>query len=234
VREGDNTFAVAVPPLPAGTYELFCDLTLMSGYSSTATNFVQLPPVPARTTADTSVCLMPDSDDSWATNAAVAVRENSGGETICHLPDGTQVVWPAHPALRARMDAGLRFTVRDRAGQPVELEPYMGMLSHAAVLRADGRVFAHLHPAGNYSMAAQMLFDARKAAETGVTNPADPMPGMMMGGSMMMMGHPMGGSSDISIPYEFPSPGDYRVWVQFKIKGQVMTAIFDATVGQGG
>jgi len=91
-----------------------------------------------------------------------------------------------------------------------------------------------LHPAGNYSMAAQMLFDARKAAETGVTNPADPMPGMMMGGSMMMMGHPMGGSSDISIPYEFPSPGDYRVWVQFKIKGQVMTAIFDATVGQGG
>ena len=43
----------------------------------------------------------------------------------------------------------------------------MGMTSHAAVLRSDGRVFAHLHPAGNFSMAAQMIFNAKLAKETG-------------------------------------------------------------------
>jgi hypothetical protein len=39
-----------------------------------------------------------------------------------------------------------------------------------------------------------------------------------------------GGSSFISLPYEFPTPGDYRVWVQIKTDGQVKTAVFDTTV----
>ena len=41
---------------------------------------------------------------------------------------------------------------------------------------------------------------------------------------------PDSGSSGISLPYEFPTAGDYRVWVQVKIGGEIMTAIFDATV----
>ena len=46
------------------------------------------------------------------------------------------------------------------------------------------------------------------------------------------MPHPLAGdeSSTISLPYEFPTPGDYRVWVQIKTDGQIMTAIFDTTV----
>jgi hypothetical protein len=141
--------------------------------------------------------------------------------------------------LHAKQDAGLQFEVRDQAGQPADLEPYMGMMSHAAVLRSDGRVFAHLHPSGNYSMAAQMFFDAKMAKETGVASGDGGMPAGMDHSMMMdnsMMGHAMshapanGGSSIISLPYEFPTPGDYRVWVQIKTNGQIMTAIFDTTV----
>jgi hypothetical protein len=240
VHEDKTTFQVPLPPLPEGDYELFCDLTLGSGFSSTATNSVHLPSVPAVTAAPGAAAyLEPDPDDSWSTDSAVAVRENPSGDTICRLPDGTQIIWKNHAPMRANQDAGLQFEVRDQAGQPVSLQPYMGMMSHAAVMRSDGRVFAHLHPTGNFSMAAQMFFDAKLARETGAAGSHDAMPAGMDHSMMMtdhsMMGHNMApssgnGSSAISIPYEFPSPGDYRVWVQIKIAGQVLTGIFDTTV----
>jgi hypothetical protein len=230
VRQGNNTFEVALPPLPAGDYEMFCDLTLDSGLSSTATNTVHLPPMAARPAkASATNSLEPDPDDSWAIDSAVAVRENSGGEAFCRLPGGTQIVWNAHPPLRANQDAALQFQVLDQAGQPAHLEPYMGMMSHAAVLRSDGGVFAHLHPSGNYSMAAQMFFESKMATEAG---------GAKSEGARNLSkwdewcGPPPagGGSSIISLPYEFPTAGNYRVWVQIKTNGRVETGIFDATV----
>jgi len=53
---------------------------------------------------------------------------------------------------------------------------------------------------------------------------------MTMVGSTMTNAPAGGSSSTISLPYQFPTSGDYRVWVQIKIAGQVMTAIFDTTV----
>ena len=97
VRKGNNTFEVALPPLFEGDYEMYCDLTLESGLSSTATNWVHLPAVPvnAAELANSAATnyLEPDLDDSWATNSTVAARENAGSDTICRLPDGTQVIW---------------------------------------------------------------------------------------------------------------------------------------------
>ncbi|MGO8701521.1 MAG: hypothetical protein ACLQVY_27875 [Limisphaerales bacterium] len=61
VRRGDRNFEVALPPLPEGDYELFCDLTFASGFSSTATNFVHLPPLPKLAAP---ISLAPDADDS--------------------------------------------------------------------------------------------------------------------------------------------------------------------------
>jgi hypothetical protein len=116
----------------------------------------------------------------------------------------------------------------------------MGMLSHAAVMRSDGTVFSHLHPTGNYSMAAQSFFAAKLAREVGdagagtivASGHADHSMHYGMNHSMHQ-GHSAqskASASSLILPYEFPEPGDYRIWVQFKSAGKVLTAAFDAKV----
>lgn len=230
IKKEDYTFDVALPALPEGRYDIFCDLTFEGGMSSTATNSVFLPAPPASSESGKET-VERDPDDSWATVSADAVPPEQSATPVFHLADGEQVEWKCQKPLRTKQDASLRFLVTDSNRAPVELEPYMGMLSHAAVLRSDNGVFAHLHPSGNYSMAAQMFF-ANKTANT--TMPG--MDGMADMNNMPGMNHSMhhtqskGGASEISLPYEFPAPGDYRIWVQFKTGGKVHTAVFDAHV----
>jgi len=169
-----------------------------------------------------------DADDSWAVCPAAAVPAGADPSPVYRFDDGLQLAWKAHPPLRVRRTAGLQFEVRDTAGNPVPLEPYMGMISHAAVMRADGTVFAHLHPAGNFSMAAQSFFEAKVAGETtaGKNETAASAPvdhsKMHHGGAAT--------SSEFSLPYEFPSAGQYHLWVQFKTTAGVHTARFAVTV----
>jgi hypothetical protein len=124
--------------------------------------------------------------------------------------------------LRAGEDVSLEFAAQDQSGQPVEIEPYMGMLGHAALRRSDGSVFAHLHPVGTISMAAQDYFTAQASRETGQAAPMDH--------SMHL--HHAGAGNTISFPYLFPQPGAYRMWVQTKVAGEVVTGVFDLEVGQ--
>ncbi|EDY16289.1 conserved hypothetical protein [Chthoniobacter flavus Ellin428] len=224
IRQGGKVFEVALPPLPEGDYRIFVDLTLSdTGLSSTTTASIHLPPVPSGSTPTDN--LRVDPDDSWATCTTPSVANAADAVSAYHFEDGLQLLWKPHPTLRARHDAGLQFEVRDAAGQPATLEPYMGMISHAAVMRADGGVFAHLHPAGNFSMAAQSFFESKVAGEAsgGATSSG------MMDHSRMHHGGATA-SSAFELPYEFPSAGDYHLWVQFKTAGQVHTARFDVTV----
>lgn len=235
VRKAGRAFQVALPPLPQGRYKIFCDLTMeRSGLSYTATNSVELPAIATAGSGETNtVSLEPDPDDSWAVYPAESVPPATATNAVYQFPGGGRVVWRSHAALKTRQDAGLQFEVFDAAGDPAELEPYMGMTSHAAVMRRDEAIFAHLHPMGNYSMAAQGLFQKKIASETATAGGAEAaMPAGMDHSKMghMMHNMPGGGSSLISLPYEFPTAGDYRIWVQFKTGGKVMTAVFDATV----
>jgi hypothetical protein len=255
VRRGGKTFDLALPNLPEGNYKVLCDFTLSdSGLSSTASGSVHIPPIPAAAAATAidaisrvagltvhvppipaaatatvdGISLHPDPDDSWSETSPHSVSPTTAEETSFALPGGRLALWKAHSPLRAKHDAHLEFTFRDSAGQPLPLEPYMGMMSHAAILRADDKVFAHLHPTGNFSMAAESFFAAKIAREA--SQSPDTEPPMEMDHSKMHHASNGPGASSIVLPYEFPLPGNYRVWVQIKTGGQVLTATFDAAV----
>jgi hypothetical protein len=227
IRKEGYTFEVAIPPLPEGRYAIYCDLTFEGGTSSTATNSIELPPVP-NGSETTAAALEHDPDDSWAAFAADTLPTSTNPAQVYHMPDGAQVTWKSQKPVRVKQDASLKFEVTDSAGEPAALEPYMGMLCHAAVLRSDGSIFAHLHPSGNFSMAAQSFFETKLANETKSESSVPPSDGPQD----HAMHHHHSGSviSSVYLPYEFPEPGNYRIWVQFKTNGRIVTAVFDATV----
>ncbi len=207
VPAGTGRFEVSLPPLPAGTYRLYADVVHESGFPQTLVDRVT---VPATSTGGTGGPA-PDPDDSWRNSAPLAAKATSGPQ-VSPLEGGGTLVWQAEP-LKANREAALRFEARDAAGNPLALEPYMGMLSHAVITRYDGQVFVHLHPMGTINMAAQERFEK----ETGM-------------GMMEMAGMDYSAPGAVTFPYEFPQPGRYRLWVQVKSGGQVRTGVFDAVV----
>ena len=137
-------------------------------------------------------------------------------EVTSPLPDGSRMVWEqeSSPPSIEKL-AWFRFRVEDRNGKPVtDLEPYMGMMGHAVFVRSDRSVFAHVHPAGSVPMAAPALVqkDVKPASEDH---------GML---------HTSPTSAEVSFPYGFPQPGDYRMFVQVKRAGTVETGVFDTRI----
>ena len=100
----------------------------------------------------------------------------------------------------------------------------MGMLGHAVVRRADGEVFTHLHPLGTISMATQELFERR---ELGVERLGTNRPSMT---SQRWAANNAARGNEVAFPYAFPRPGDYRMWVQVRTSGRVLTGVFDLKV----
>ena len=113
----------------------------------------------------------------------------------------------------------MRFVVRNADGTPAALEPYLGMMSHAAVTLHDGSVFIHLHPAGTINMAAKARFE--RVEGTASEQAAD---------SSMAM--PRSGVEEnvVTFPFAFPKSGSYRLWVQTKVAGEVETGVWDVEV----
>lgn len=131
---------------------------------------------------------------------------------IAQLSGGYRMVWLRDDRpFKAGQPYWFRFRVENKDGKPAtDLEPYMGMAGHAVFLSTDGNVFAHVHPAGSVSMAAVNLAEGR--------NPKAAMENMEHGAP----------SAEVSFPYGFPKPGDYRIFVQVKRAGKVETAEFVA------
>jgi hypothetical protein len=180
-----GTFTHQLPSIPAGRYKLFADIVHQNGLPETMTTELDLP----------------------AITGAPLAGDDAGGI----LPQSSRIRWEHDGApLRPKQVNWFRFRVNDDQGQPTRaLELYMGMQGHAAFVKRDGTVFAHVHPSGSVPMAALQLVAA---------------------GADLHALHGAHLPSVVSFPYGFPSAGDYRIFVQVKRAGRVETAAFDTRV----
>jgi len=184
----------------------------------------------------------PDPDDSWQMDAGTASSprtEPPSQDVSPRMADasgGYKIAWENPKALVQNLDASLRFKLLTPDNQPALIEPYMGMPGHAVVRRQDGAVFAHIHPVGTISMAAQEFFVSGKPpratlnVQPGRLSGEPRPPGPDLHGSHT---NQVVGVGEISFPYAFPQPGSYRIWVQTKSQGRILTGVFDTTVAHG-
>jgi hypothetical protein len=218
-RIGGRSFLETLPTVVAGKYRIFADVVDGNGVPWTAVGQIDLP----------NVAGMPLSgDDSQASEGPLTPTKDDA--KLAQLPDGGRMIWERDSSpLRANVPTSFRFRIEDRNGRAAQdLEPYMGMAGHAAFVRSDCSVFAHIHPAGSVSMAALQMAQASlppgpaRANELPLANQSDSHPAMEM---------PMNLSSpEVSFPYGFPKAGLYRIFVQIKRSGHVQTGVFDAHV----
>ncbi|HKG92805.1 MAG TPA: hypothetical protein VKA84_12965, partial [Gemmatimonadaceae bacterium] len=212
--------------LPAGRYDVYADVVQSDGLARTMTTTLDVreQDLSARDRGVTGVT--PSGwgrgDDSWIAPGNVGAP----GGTV-RLEDGSTMTWEASAAPVQGRDVVLRFAVRDSAGRPAVLEPYLGMGGHAVVRRDDGGVFVHLHPMGTVSAAAMATLAERAGGEGGGHDGQD---GHAAGGAVSTADEP----GVVSFPFVFPQPGDYRIWAQVKRGGRVLTGAFDARVPGGG
>ena len=144
------------------------------------------------------------------------------------------MIWLAPATIEANQPLSLRFAVRNAEGRPVELEPYLGMRGHLALRRDDGSVFTHLHPGGSASMAAMQLAVLRTEGKLPLKaafqkeDPICQIPPASAAEQKWLSGRQW--EEGVAFPYAFPKEGAYRLWVQVKVRGEVLTGIFDVTV----
>ncbi len=78
-------------------------------------------------------------------------------------------------------------------------------------------------------MAAQMTFVMRQ--------PGDTVRGKLgqriSEAEHTMMSAPLATTNEVAFPYAFPRAGNYRVWVQVRKGGRILTGAFDAPVASG-
>lgn len=200
---GPGRFEVALPSMAAGAFHLYADVVHRDGRLVTYTASAGLPAVTGHVlVGDDSVGVVPGLSRSPVTAGP--------GEVRVKLADGYTMTLNLAATLEAKKGQLMRFGLLNLAGRkPNDMELYMGMTAHAAVVKADGTVFAHIHPAGTIPMTA----------------------GMQMAG-MEMAGMEMGAepASEASFPFGFPAPGTYRMFVQMKHAGIVETGAFDLLV----
>src|ERR1700727_1567157 len=214
-----GSFLENLPTIVAGKYTIFADIVDDNGVPWTAVGQIDLPNV---------VGVPLSGDDSQASEGPLTATKDDATSAL--LPDGARMIWERDSSpLRANVPMSFRFRIEDRNARAAkDLEPYMGMAGHAAFVRSDCTVFAHVHPAGSVSMAALQMAkaslpsDPPRANEPQLANQGDSHPAMGMTMNAT--------SPEVSFPYGFPKAGLYRIFVQVKRSGHVQTGVFDAHV----
>jgi hypothetical protein len=189
-RDPDSgIFVQKLPAMPPGRYALYGDIVHAHGLAETVTTQLDLP----------------------AIQGSPLTGDDAGND---HEPaGGYHVVWENNSEpIHSRRPQEFRFRLIDAKGQePQDIELYMGMLGHAAFIKDDGTVFAHVHPSGSVA-----------AAALGLAMPQNEHAMHMMTRTAL--------PAQVSFPYGLPKPGRYRIVVQMKHGGEIVTGLFNANV----
>lgn len=265
LRKDTLTFESTLPPLPAGKYLVYADIVRYPGQNHTITDTLEISESQSKMLVPSNqISKSLDQDDTYVvTNPLSATSPilTSENITICgspgvktYLQDSSSVIWEENPKLEAGKLYPLKFSVQAPKGKKTLLEPYLGMMGHAAVVKDDGTVYIHLHPTGSYSSAAQQILQARINTDEKQFTTRFPDSKVFKDSIdkfltyletlsedkrneyfMMSMNHSAQDSlhqdhASVSFPYIFPKAGNYRIWVQVKRNGRILTGVFDAKV----
>jgi hypothetical protein len=206
-------FLTELPWIPAGPYLLFADISMENGLSLTTSTRIDVP-------SATGLVTPSDEDDSWDQTRQVTLAREGASRA---LDASHTIAWAGgNEPIVSGQPTDLKFVVRDSMNQVVPVAPYLGMPGHAVVVRLDGSVFIHLHPAGTVAPVTQQVFAMRDRGDTASNGRLTRVETEHANMSKM--------PGELSFPYEFPKPGRYRVWVQVKPKDRVLTGMFDVDV----
>ncbi len=120
--------------------------------------------------------------------------------------DGYRITLRAPQRLHAIEAATLAASVRDPAGKPVRFKPWYGALAHAIFFRAGSLDYFHTHVCG----------------------PSTPGCTSVLGGATVV-GHPAG-PGKLNVGLLLPVAGTWRLFLQFRDRGRVVTAPFTLKV----
>ncbi len=196
-------FRFALPKIDGGRYRVFADVVHRTGFPETVTAAVDLTAVEGTYAGD---------------DAGLEIGKAGGLGQPYRLENGWEVRYVGEGPLLAQKPTKLSFEVVDADGNRVKnLQYYLGMPGHLAIVKKDFQVFAHLHPAGTTAQSALELAERSLDA-------------VSPGGTSTGHGAEMGASGEIGFPFGFPRPGEYRIILQFRDSRAIFSAPFDFSV----
>ncbi len=122
--------------------------------------------------------------------------------------DGYHVDMQGHPQLHAIQAEFMHATVTDPAGRPVTFTPWFGALAHAIFFRQGSLDYFHTHICAPNAPNCGSLPGVRASAVTGHSTA----PGKLTIGTLL------------------PAPGTWRLFLQMKLAGKIVTAPFTLEV----
>jgi hypothetical protein len=253
IRTDSAGFRTNLPPLPRGRYLAFADIVYNTGFAETLKDEFSID----HDLTDSLHKL--DQDDAYAfvspvggdTGGAIKLQDGStmvlengpdeifesGALTTLHVAVYDENKQPARLAPYMGM-MGHAAVVRDDGSVFIHIHP-VGTYSMAAQENLLGRMDEN---GGRYRAPEREVFRdsidrlvraLREMSET--ERNVMLMKQMNRSGGIGGMGAMPGMGSQpahnrVSFPYSFPQPGSYRIWVQVKRNGRILTAAFDRVV----
>jgi hypothetical protein len=120
--------------------------------------------------------------------------------------DGYTVTLERTPRIRALRPTFIKATVTDPQGRPAQFTPYYGAIAHAIFFRSGSLDYFHTHVCGANTPGCTSV-----VANTNLTGEAT-------------------GDGKLTIGVLLPVPGTWRLFLQFKSEGKVVTAPFTLKV----